>query len=301
MGIKNLLGIVVLAFLWGASFLITKIVVEEIHPITTSMLRCLFGSLSILFILLIQRQPLFPFFKHWKTFSKVGILGNALPFLFCSWGEVFINSSTAGVFDGTIPIFTLLFIYWFTPQEKLYPRQFYGVVLGFLGLLTIFSPELAKEGSMSFNGALLGKCFLLLMALCHAASFVYAKEKCSPFPSLQVVFMTLFFATLYLLPFSAFVELQNHSPFPSWEVSLGLFLLGTIGTGGGWYLYYSLLQKISAAQISLTTYLVPLFAIIIGIVLGGDEPSGIMFLGTAIIFVAMGMASSGSKTVCLEN
>lgn len=294
--IKDLLGIVLLASLWGPTFLFTKIIVEEIHPLTLSFLRCALGSLSLAMVLAYQKAEIRPLLKHWKTFATAGILGNALPFVFCSWGEVYVDSATAGIFEGSIPIFTLLFTYLFTPSQKLTRGQVYGVMLGFIGLLVIFVPGVSTSSNFfAFNDELLGKAYLLMMACCFAASFVYAKQTCSSFPPLQGVFLQLFFSGVFLLPSLAFVNHHTLFTLPSTHVLLSMIWLGSIGTASSWCLYFFLLQRVSAAEISLATYLCPIFAIALGITFLGEEPSNNLYLGTFLIILALGLATGKVK------
>ena len=298
--IKDLLGIILLASLWGPTFLFTKIIVEEVHPLTLSFLRCALGSLSLAVVLLFQKAKLRPLLKHWKAFTIAGILGNALPFIFCGWGEVYVDSATAGIFEGTIPIFTLLFTYMFTPSQKLTRGQIYGVALGFIGLLIIFTPEASASSSFfAFNDELLGKALLLLMACCFAASFVYTKQACSSFSPLEGVFFQLFFSALFLLPTLAFVGNHSLLTVPSTHVILSTIWLGSIGTASSWYLYYYLIKRVSAAEVSLATYLCPLFAIALGMLFLGEEPGKNLYLGTALIIMALGLATGKVKKKAL--
>jgi drug/metabolite transporter (DMT)-like permease len=299
MQIRDLIGIVLLALLWGPTFLLTKIIVEEIHPITLAFLRCALGSLSLAGLLLYQKAEIRPLLKHWKAFATAGILGNALPFVFCCWGEVYLDSSTAGIFEGTIPIFTLFFTYLFSPETKLTKGQVYGVALGFIGLLFIFSPGISSEGSFfTFNDELLGKFLLLLMACSFAASFVYTKKACSTFPALPSVFLQLFFATIFLAPTLFFIGKQTLLAVPSTQIILMTLWLGSIGTATSWWLYYKLIQRVTAAELSLATYLCPIVAIALGMIFLGEELTWNLYLGTAMIILALGLGTGNvSKEV----
>ncbi|MFT4553772.1 MAG: drug/metabolite transporter (DMT)-like permease [Chlamydiales bacterium] len=293
--IKDLLGIILLASLWGPTFLFTKIIVEEIHPLTLSFLRCALGSLSLAIVLWFKKTEMRPLLKHWKKFAISGILGNALPFVFCSYGEVYVDSATAGIFEGTIPIFTLIFTYLFMPSQKLTRGQVYGVVLGFIGLLVIFAPGVSSSNFFTFNDELLGKVYLLSMACCFAASFVYAKKYCASFPPLQGVFFQLFYSALFLLPTLAFVGNHTLLTLPSTHVVLSTLWLGSIGTASSWCLYFFLLKRVSAAEVSLATYLCPIFAIALGMAFLGEEPSNNLYFGTLLIILALGFATGKVK------
>lgn len=299
MRLKDFLGIVLLASLWGPTFLATKIIVQEIPPMTLSFLRCFLASLSLLVICKLQKQNLRPLLKNWKNFAIGGILGNALPFIFCSWGEIYVASSTAGIIEGIIPILTLIFAFLLNPKQKLSKEQLAGVFLGFIGLLVIFFPGILSKDPL-INGPYnneetIGKTLLILMSCCFALNFVFTKQKFSSYPAISSVTMQMLYATIFLIPLTLYMESPLQLPIPSIKTILNMFALGSLGTAISWWLYNYLIKSISATQLSLATYLCPIFAIVLGIFFLEENPTWNLYLGITIIIMALALSCGAIK------
>lgn len=290
MKLKDFLGVLLLAALWSPTFMFIKIGGEEIPPLTFTCLRCLLAFLTLLPISLL-RAPLFKLIRsHWKPLAISALIGNALPFALCCFGEIHTTSALAGVIEGTVPLFTLLLTRIFIPNEKLKLNHLIGVTIGFIGLMVIFYPKLYGSEPEMGSGSLIGELALIAMAISFAGSFIYSKVKLSSEPPLGIITIQMLMAALWLAPFSLMLEQPWQLSLPSPAAVSSLVNLAMFCTSLSWLLYYYLIKNLTASQVSLAAYLCPVGSIFLGVFYLGEEVAMITGFGTAIIILAMCIA-----------
>jgi drug/metabolite transporter (DMT)-like permease len=140
---KNFLLLVLLAALWGPSFLFIKVAVADIPPLTLVLGRVGLGALVLYAVLRWQGRNLPPFGSVWKHLAFAGLVQNAIPFVLFSWGEQYIASALASILNGTTPIFTIILAHFFVADERLTAAKVTGVLMGMGGLLFLIAPSLA--------------------------------------------------------------------------------------------------------------------------------------------------------------
>lgn len=219
----------------------------------------------------------------------MAVVGNIIPFYACAYAETMVQSSTAGIIEGTVPIITALFTVLFTPHQKLPKEQILGVALGFVGIVIIFAPDLLQHGS-STEERFLGKGLLVVMAIFFSASFVYSKERLENVPHIPCVALQMIIVTLILLPITFAVEGFQSFGNLTLSNSWALILLGTYGTAFPWCVYFYLIKRGGAAQVSLAVYLLPVVAIILGKVFLDEVLRWNLALGTAVILLSLLLA-----------
>jgi drug/metabolite transporter (DMT)-like permease len=263
MRLKSILQILLLSAAWGVSFLMMRIAVAEYPPMWISMLRCGLGASLMWLVLLIGAKRLPPVrLLHWLLL--VAILNNAVPFSLFAWGERWVPSNTAAVLNATTPIWTLLLS---MAIERKMPRWVtgIGVFLAFLGVLLVVSTHSPRGGDGgSGPGLLWGTGAIVVAALCYAVASLLAKAKLRGLDPIGLATSQLSLASLLLLPLTlagawptAFL-----SPAPLAAVAV----LGFVGSGIAYLLYYKLLAEVSATQVVAVTYLLPVWGVIWGLV-----------------------------------
>lgn len=290
MNVKDFLGLLLLACLYGPTFLLIKIGVEEVSPLALTTVRCGSAAAFLLFYCLVTRRSLKPVLSSGKHLLFMAIFGNVVPFLSCAIGETMIQSSTAGIIEGSVPLIVALFTALFTPHRKLTTNEKLGIAIGFFGILIIFAPDILQT-SQHTDERFLGKIFLIVMAVSFAASFVYSKEKLEGVPYIAAVTVQLMLATCILVGMTFSIEgIATFKDFTANSIMVALFL-GVMGTAFPWCVYFYLIKKGSAAQVSLAVYMLPVIAIILGWLFLGEKLRWNLAFGVAVILFSLLLAS----------
>lgn len=283
MGLGVFLGLIVLALLWGPSFLFIKVAVHDIPPLTLAAGRVTLAAAALYLVLRIQGRHLPKFGPDWKHFAVMGLTSNALPFVLFSWGEQYIDSALAAILNGTTPIFTIILAHFFTSDDHLTPTKTVGILLGFAGLIAMLGPALA--------GGLQATTWGLLAVTVAAASYgvavVYARQNLRGQPPLIGPTAQLIVATIVLVPISLLIEQPYRLPLPSWPAAGSLLTLALVGTALAFIIYYWILERASATFLSMVTYLVPIVGTTLGVVILNERPGWNAYLGCVLIILGV--------------
>lgn len=272
--------LLMLSAIWGASFLLIKIGVSEIGPITFSMLRVLIGSLVLAAIVLTRRRWEPVGHGVWWRFAFVGFFGTALPFAVIGWGTQFIPSGLSAILNATTPLFTFI-LATALGSEELRAARAVGVVIGLGGIVVLMWPQL--QGGR--HASLLGELAVVAGSLCYAISAVYMRRNLAGQPALLTALGQVGMGCLVLLPFSLLERPWEFSLSP--RVVSALLLLGIVGTGLAYIIYVQLIQGIGATATSLVTQIVPLFAVFWGWLVLAERPGWNALLALGMILTGL--------------
>jgi len=267
MKLKSILQILLLSAVWGVSFLMMRIAVVDYPPLWIAMLRCALGAVLLWVVLLsggksLPRRRLL----HWLLL--VALLNNAVPFSLFAWGEQWVPSNTAAVLNATVPIWTLLLA---VCVNRTAPRWLtsVGVVLAFLGVLVVVVTHTSSaRESAGGNGMLFGTLAIGAAALSYAIASLLAKAKLRGLDPIGLATTQLTLSALLLLP----LTLSGAHPREFLTVApMGaIAVLGFMGSGVAYLLYYKLLAEVSSTQVVAVTYLLPVWGVFWGLVAGED-------------------------------
>lgn len=283
MGLKNFLWLLVLASLWGPSFLFIKVAVADIPPMTMATGRVGLAALTLVIILKMQGRGLLPLGRMWKHFAIMGFFANALPFALFSWGEQHIDSALAAILNGSTPLFTIMLAHIFTQDDHITPAKLGGVLLGFGGLVVLILPTLLG-GVQATTWGLLA---IAVAAASYGVGIVYSSLHLRGLPKLVAPASQLTMATVYLLPIALFFEQPYRMSLPSLPAIGSLLALALVGTALAFVLYYRIIEQTSATYLSMVTYLVPVFGVILGIVVLGEQLAWNAYAGCALILLGV--------------
>jgi drug/metabolite transporter (DMT)-like permease len=271
----------VLGAVWGSSFLLIKLAVETIPPLTVATGRVAVGALTLAAIIAVRRLswPKTP--RTWLLLAIMGVVGNIVPFTLISWGEVYIDSGLAAILMSTVPLATVLLAPRFVRDEPITAAKLIGVLVGMVGVIVLIGPGALAGVSSS----VLGELAVILAALCYAVNGLIARQ----LPAMPIEVMsagTLLCATLVGLPLCLLVD-QPWQIAPSTSSLASLIGLGVINTAGGYLLLFWLTLRAGAGFASFNNFLVPLFGLLWGILLLGEEPSPQALFGLLLIFAGI--------------
>ncbi len=283
MQIKNFLWLLLLAAMWGPSFLFIKVAVRDVPPFTLACTRVGVAAIILYIILRLSKRRMPAFGPIWKHFAFIGLVSSAVPFTLFSWGEIYIDSALASILNGTTPLFTIVIAHMFTKDDRLSSAKIIGSIIGFGGLVLLVAP--------SFWGGVKATTWGLLAvtgaAFCYGISVVYTRLYLLGLPKLVAPTAQLGVAAVYLLPLSLIFEQPFSLPMPSPESLGSMLALAILGSVLAYIVYYDLIERVSASYISMVTYLVPIFGVILGIVVLDERLTWNAYIGCAFILLGV--------------
>ena len=217
--------ILLLAAMWGASYLFIKVAVEDIPPAALTELRVLVAGLLLAGYLVWRMgmsRAIAELRAAWRPCLVLGVINGAVPMGLVAWGETHIDSSVAGIAQSTVPIFTFLLAARFLPHEPVGTARVAGVALGFAGVAVLAGLD-PRGGWWAMAGTLA----VVLASVSYAATGIYGQLRVQTVPGPVLATGSMLACTLYLLPLSLF-QLPDHVPDAASLASLAaLTLLGT--------------------------------------------------------------------------
>lgn len=279
-------SILLLASMWGASYLFIKLAVDDIPPAAMTEIRVLVAGL-LLFAYLSLRigtgRAVTELRAAWKPCLVLGVINAALPMGLVAWGETHVDSSIAGIAQSTVPIFTFLLAARFLPHEPVGALRVAGVALGFVGVSVLAG----FEGDAGF-WAIAGTLAVVLSSLSYASGGVYGQLQVHDIAGPVLAAGNMLAAAVVLLPL-AIADPPTQAPGAAAVAGLtGLILIPTFA---GQLLLFRILRLHGSRKLSIVTYLMPLFAVVYGAVLLDEAVTGAMLAGFALIVVGAGLAS----------
>lgn len=276
-----------LAAIWGGSFLFIKVGVRELHPVYVTLGRVGAGALTLLVVILVTRDRLPRDPRLWGHLAVVAAVANAVPFTLFGYGEERISSVLAGIWNATTPLIALPVAVLVFHTERMTARRAVGVGLGFLGVLVVLGVWRGVGGA-----GLTGQLMCFGAAACYGLGIPYQRkfitgrsESGTALAAAQLLVATALMAVAAPL-------FAGAPPAPaslSADVIGSVLALGALGTGLAFVLLFRVIREAGATTASTVTYLVPLFATVVGILvldehLAWYEPVGglVVLVGVAI-------------------
>lgn len=286
-------GLVVLAAIWGSSFLFIKVAVGEMHPTYLTLGRVGSGALALLVVLLVTRQKLPRAGRVWLHLNLVSAFGVVLPFTLFGYGEERISSVLAGIWNAATPLIVLPMALLVFRTERPTLRKAVGVVLGFLGVVVVLGVWEGVGGSH-----LTGQLMCFAAAACYGVSIPYQKKYLAgePISGLALTTGQLLVATAQIAIVAPFVGGAPPSPADlSWKAIGAVLSIGVLGTGLAFVINLRNVRLAGASTASMVTYVVPLFAVAVGMVVLGEELSWYQPVGALVVLLGVAVSQGVLK------
>ncbi len=272
-----------LASIWGASFMLIKVAVRGgLAPSTLVLLRLALGAVTLAPIVLLRVGA----GEAWRQLRSaagplalVGAVNSAIPIWSLSWAETRIDSGLAAFIQASAPLFTALLALAFVRSERVRGARLAGLLVGFAGVTLLVGVQ--PHGKVTAGLA------VVFSALCYSVAALYAARALRQVSPLVTALGALTAASLLMLPGGV---AQWPGDGPSAKVLVSVVVLGIVGTGFAYVLYYGLLAGPGASYSILVTYLVPAIALAYGVLLL-DEPltlAAVAGLALVLFGVALG-------------
>jgi drug/metabolite transporter (DMT)-like permease len=250
---------------WGSSFVMSKLALASIAPEWVAAGRLVFGAIVLLVFAATRRTYPAMNTRRIVVYTWLGFIGNAAPFLVITWGIQFISSGVAGLLMGTIPLFIIVMSHYFLPDERLTIQRLMGFALGFIGVAVLIGTE--QLSALSFNAEeLKGELAIMCGCVMYGVNSVSAKRLVSGDNVVGQSAGILTAAALMSLGYAWFetpLEWDEATATSLWAVAA----LGLIPTGIATVIWFKAMQRTSPAFVSMSNYLVPVYALIFGAVI----------------------------------
>jgi drug/metabolite transporter (DMT)-like permease len=278
--------LLLLAAIWGASFMFIKIAVEELEPTTTMAGRLVLSAIPLVGLLVVRHG----WSKAWREMRKItkpaivlGAVNTALPFTLIAWGETRIDSGIAAIANASVPIFVAVLAIRFRPQEKSTGLRLFGILLGIAGVAI-----LAGVGPEGGWWGVAGTMAVVLASFAYAIGTMYTQSILVETENLVLAAASITWGAILLLPFGV---AQAPSEMPSWDAIGSVAALGLLGTFVGQLLFFRLIYDYGSARAALVVYLLPVTALFYGAFFL-DEPITVQaIIGLVLILVGTALGS----------
>jgi len=247
-------GLILLSAIWGSSFVAIESALNDSAPLVIAFGRIFLAAIFLSTLVFIKRLSFPKDIKTWSLLVLIGILNNSMPFYLISWGQQYINASTASIMLAVGPFVALILSHYITHDEKFTLLKLVGVILGFLGVFVLLGDDIINQRHDSFYGEI-----AMLIAVMGYISSGLLLRKLSHIPTLVCSSSMFITASISLLPFMIFAELGSLN-----LVSLSLLpivYLAIFPTAMASIIRIKLVQKVGVQFMSQVAYLIPIFAI----------------------------------------
>ena len=245
-----------LALIWASAFFNIKIATYSFGPVTIALLRVFFGAIPVLILCFYKKIKVEAFSKDWYWFAIIGFINLVVPFFLISYGVKSVQSNLAAILMSTTPLSSTILGHYYTKNEKFNLTKTIGILIGFAGIVYLFSDNLLINESNFFSAIL-----ILVGSTCYVIGGVLTlkiKEKKNE----NVTGSILIWAVIILIPLSFFIE-KPWTYNPSIQSTISVIYLGLVSTGIAWLLRFKILIDNGLIFQSQVSYLIPIFGTIL--------------------------------------
>jgi drug/metabolite transporter (DMT)-like permease len=282
--------LLLLAAIWGASFMFIKIAVDELAPTTTMFLRLVFAALPLV-ALVVYRLGFHPALDQMRAITRaaifLGIFNTALPFTLIAWGETKIDSGVAAIGNASMPIFVVLLAIRYRASERAKGSRLFGVALGLVGVAVLAGVN--PEGGWA---GVAGTLAVVAASLCYAIGTLYTQGVLDDVRNDILAAASITWGAILLGPLGI---AQAPAHVPTWGAIASVLALGVLGTFAGQLIYFRLIYAYGSARASLVVYLLPVTALGYGALLL-DEPITVSaVIGLVLILTGTALGSGVAR------
>jgi drug/metabolite transporter (DMT)-like permease len=288
-----------LVVMWGSAFLLIKLAGDAFSPGAIAV-----GRLGLAFLVLapfaaLSRNPLPRRPLTWLFLLAMAVVGNALPFWLIAWGVQGIDTGLAGILMAVMPLTTIVLAHLFVEGERLGASRLAGFLLGFAGIVVLMGPD-ALLGLQGSGSALWSQLAVLSGAVCYACNSIIARRRPAEGDAVMASTCVLGLATLLLLPLllaapGAPPAMDGRAADRLPQALAALAALGVVSTALATVVYFKLIAAAGPSFLALMNYLVPVWALVIGMALLGETPRASVFLALALILGGIGLAETRGR------
>lgn len=276
--------IMLLSLLWGGAFFMIELGLRGFPPNTLVFLRMALAVPPMLLILKVMGHRLPTDMKSWRQLFVLGAINAALPFILFFWGQTRIDSGLASILNATTPLWGVVTAHFLTRDEKATPARVVGVFLGLAGIVVMVGTD-ALNG---ITGSVLAQLACLAATLLYALAAVYGRTLSqSTMTPLVVATGQVVTAAIIMLPVMLVVDQPWALPIAEWDAWAGAIGLAIPCTAIAYFFYFRLIDTAGASNAMLVAFIMPVIAIILGVVALGETVEPRELAGAALIALGL--------------
>ena len=280
----------ILALIWASAFFNIKIATYSYGPLTIALLRIFLGAIPVIMLCYFRKIKIEAFSKDWYWFASIGVINLVIPFFLIAYGVKEVQSNLAAILMASTPLTAAALAHFFIKNEKINFVKSIGVLIGFSGIVFLFSDEILINENNIFSAFLIlfGSCFYVLGGLLTL--------KISNKKNENVTASILIWGTLVLTPISLFFE-QPWNLNPSLESTMALIYLGIFSTGIAWLLRFYILKHNGLVFQAQVAYLIPIFGVILGFLILDEAITPKVIISLIAVIAGIYVVKKGSKVI----
>ena len=280
----------ILALIWASAFFNIKIATYSYGPFTIALLRIFLGAIPVTMLCYFRKIKIEAFSKDWYWFASIGVINLVIPFFLIAYGVKEVQSNLAAILMASTPLTAAALAHFFIKNEKINFVKSIGVLIGFSGIVFLFSDEILINENNIFSAFLIlfGSCFYVLGGLLTL--------KISNKKNENVTASILIWGTMVLIPITLFFE-QPWNLNPSLESTMALIYLGVFSTGIAWLLRFYILKHNGLVFQAQVAYLIPIFGVILGFLILGEAITPKVIISLIAVIAGIYVVKKGSKVI----
>ena len=283
----------ILAILWASAFFNIKIATNSFPALTIAFLRIFLGAMPVILLCYIKKIKIEAFSKDWYWFAAIGFINLVIPFYLIAYGIKNVQSNLAAILMASTPLTAAGLAHFFTKNEKINLVKSLGILIGFSGIVFLFSDNILINENNIFS------VFLILFASCFYVVGGLLTLKISDKENENVTASILIWGSLILFPISIFVDKSWNLIFPTFTPSLvsslSLLYLGVFSTGIAWMLRFYILKHNGLVFQAQVAYLIPIFGVILGFLILNEAITSKVIISLIAVIIGIYIVKKGSK------
>jgi putative membrane protein PagO len=287
--IKIILVYALACLIWGSTWMAIRLGLDSLTPFVSVGLRFSFAALFILIFMKIKGMKIQMDKLSIKLYLQMAFFSFVIPYGLVYWGEQYIPSGLASVLFAINPFFVTIFSFYMLSQEKITPYKIIGMIVGFIGIVVIFSEDITNTAGFFVWGMVA----VVLSALIQGWIQVVIKKYGQHLHSFTMNFYPMLIAGITMLFIGFFTENLNYIKFDS-KAILSVLYLASFGSMIVFTCWYWLLKRVSVIVLSLITFITPVIALILGIILLKEVFTVIDIFGSFLVLVGLIIATLGN-------
>jgi drug/metabolite transporter (DMT)-like permease len=276
---QSWLLLLLLSVLWGGSFFFVGIALRELPPVTIVLIRVALAAVLIYPVFRARGGTLPRTLRQWLPFTIMGLFNNIIPFSLIFTGQTFISSGLASVLNATTPLFTVLILAAFG-DETLIARRIVGVLIGLLGVYVLRDPDHVQSTSQ-----IIGMLCCLGAAVSYGFAGLWGRRQFQAVPPMTTTTCQLISSAIIMALIAAVVDQPWHLAMPGLTTWAALLGLAALSTALGYIVFFTILKRAGASNVMLVTLLMPVPAILLGVLVLG-EPLALRDIAGALVIAA---------------
>ena len=281
--------LVILALIWASAFFNIKIATYSYGPLTIAFLRIFFGAIPVVLLCYFKKIKIEAFSDDWLWFASIGVINLVIPFFLIAYGVEKVQSNLAAILMASTPLSASLIAHFFTKNEKVNLIKSVGILIGFSGIVFLFSDNILINEN-NFTSALLILCGSTFYVIGGLLTLKISNKK-----NENVTASILIWGSIVLLPISLLIE-QPWNLSPRLDSTLSLIYLGVFSTGVAWLLRFYILKHNGLVFQAQVAYLIPIFGVILGYLILNEAITSKVIISLIAVIIGIFIVKKGSKT-----